>query len=208
MSGKDYFDQAADTWDLAEPRVALALGVAKAIRERVALSRTLEVLDFGCGTGLVTLALAQAVGAITGADSSPAMLEVLAEKAQALGIAVGLQPVDSEVPGKLGGPYDLIVSSMTLHHLADIPALFGHFAAHLRPGGRVALADLDTEDGGFHAEASGVHHQGFAREQIQAWLQEAGFQEVRLETATVARREERDYPVFLATARKSGTFCP
>ena len=192
MSGKDYFDQAADTWDLAEPRVALALGVAKAIRERVALSRTLEVLDFGCGTGLVTLALAQAVGAITGADSSPAMLEVLAEKAQALGIAVGLQPV----------------SSMTLHHLADIPALFGHFAAHLRPGGRVALADLDTEDGGFHAEASGVHHQGFAREQIQAWLQEAGFQEVRLETATVARREERDYPVFLATARKSGTFCP
>ena len=91
---------------------------------------------------------------------------------------------------------------MTLHHVADVPALFRQFARHLRPGGQVALADLDEEDGSFHETAVGIHHCGFSREQIKAWLEDSGFQEIHLETATVIRKEGKDYPVFLATARR------
>jgi SAM-dependent methyltransferase len=91
---------------------------------------------------------------------------------------------------------------MTLHHVADVPALFRQFARHLRPGGQVALADLDEEDGSFHESAVRIHHSGFSREKIQAWLEAAGFREIRLETAFVTVKQGKAYPVFLATARR------
>jgi 2-polyprenyl-3-methyl-5-hydroxy-6-metoxy-1,4-benzoquinol methylase len=203
MSSTEHFDQAAATWDMADRRVALASAVVEALAARIPLSKDLAVLDFGCGTGLVTLALAPRVGRVAGADTSPGMLKVLAEKATTQGLSVDLQPLDSEGSGDLGGPYDLIVSSMTLHHVAEVPQLFRRFAQHLQPGGQVALADLDEEDGSFHEAGMSIHHRGFPRERIQAWLEEAGFEDIHLETATVTRKEGKDYPLFLATARKA-----
>ena len=197
MPGTEHFDQAAATWDLAERRVALAHAVAEAIAARVPLSKSQSVLDFGCGTGLVTLELGPKVGTMTGADTSPGMLKTLAGKAEAQGLALQLLSLNTDGMTDLGGPYDLIVSSMTLHHVPDVPALFCQFAQHLHPGGHVALADLDTEDG------VGYHHRGFHREQVQVWLKAAGFQNIHVETATVTHKEGKDYPVFLATASKS-----
>lgn len=203
MSGTEHFDQAAATWDLADRRVLLAHAVAEAISSRVPLSRERNVLDFGCGTGLVTLELAPQVGSISGADTSPGMLTTLAGKAKSQGLSVRLLPLGAEGTGDLGGPYDLIVSSMTLHHIADVPALFSRFLQHLNPGGQVALADLDEEDGTFHEVAAGVHHQGFPRKCIQDWLKAAGFREIQVETAAITAKEGKDYPVFLATARRA-----
>ncbi|MDR3673712.1 MAG: class I SAM-dependent methyltransferase [Holophaga sp.] len=197
-----YFDQEAGAWDLKAMRVILAQGVARAIQDRVPLSKAMDVLDFGCGTGLVTLALGPLVGTITGADTSPGMLKVLSEKAGAAGVPVTLRALDGGAGLALGGPYHLIVSSMTLHHVADVPGLFHQFAAHLLPGGQVALADLDAEDGSFHDGIPGVEHHGFRREQVRAWLESAGFREIRLETAIVTRKGEKDYPVFLATGKR------
>jgi 2-polyprenyl-3-methyl-5-hydroxy-6-metoxy-1,4-benzoquinol methylase len=202
MPGTEHFDQAAATWDLAERRVALAHAVVEAIATRVPLSTELTVLDFGCGTGLVTLDLGPRVGSITGADTSLGMLKTLEGKAKAQGTPVRLISLDTEESDELGDPYGLIVSSMTLHHIADVSALFHQFVQHLRPGGQIALADLDEEDGSFHDPAVSIHHRGFSRIQIQTWLKSAGFQEIHLETATVTHKGGKDYPVFLATARR------
>jgi hypothetical protein len=92
---------------------------------------------------------------------------------------------------------------MTLHHIADVPALFGQFMQQLHPGGRVALADLDEEDGSFHEAGVSLHHRGFPRQRIQVWLEEAGFAEIHLETAMATLKEGRTYPVFLATAKRA-----
>jgi tRNA (cmo5U34)-methyltransferase len=201
MPENEHFDRAAATWDLRDRRVALAHAVAQAVAARVPLAGKRSVLDFGCGTGLVTLELAPQVGSITGADTSPGMLSILAEKASALGIPVQLISLDAEGSRDLGGPYDLIVSSMTLHHVADVPALLRRFSLHLRPSGQVALADLDEEDGSFHESTVSFHHRGFPRERMAAWLEEAGFRDVRLGAAAVTVKQGREYPVFLATAR-------
>ena len=200
--GTDYFDQAAGTWDLEERRVALARGVAAAIRRAVALSPEMDVLDFGCGTGLVTLDLAPLVGSMAGADAAPGMLRTLAEKAGALDLAI--RPIALAETGlpDLGGPYHLITSSMTLHHIADVPGLLGQFFRSLHPGGQVALADLDTEDGSFHEAPSGVQHLGFDRAEMAGWLAMAGFQEIKLAPAASTTKAGRTYTVVLATASK------
>ena len=202
MTGTEHFDQAAPTWDLTERRVQLAHAVASAVASRVLLTKQLKVLDYGCGTGLVTLQLGPQVGSITGADTSPGMLETLAGKANAMGISVCLFPLDAVGNGDLGGPYDLVVSSMTLHDVPDVPALFVRLMQHLKSGGWVALADLDEEDGSFHGDMAGVHHQGFHRNRVREWLEDAGFGRIQIETATVTRKEEKDYSVFLATGQK------
>ena len=134
MSDTKRFDQAAATWDSVDRRVVLAHAVVEAISSRVPLTKELAVLDFGCGTGLVTMELAPQVGSIAGADTSSGMLKALAEKAGAKGIPPRQILLDPSGDGDLGGPYDLIVSSMTLHHIADVPALFSRFCTAPQTG--------------------------------------------------------------------------
>jgi len=200
------FDRAALTWDASPMRMQLAAEVGAAMLARIELTPALRVLDFGCGTGLLSLPWVDRIGQLTGADTSAGMLAAFSEKIARHGLA-GVSAVqlgdETVVPD---GPYDLIVSSMTLHHVADIPALLRHLFAALAPGGRVALADLDPDDGLFHSDNTGVCHFGFAREQMRRWLAEAGFGEIGDATASTVRRAtaagERDFTIFVFTAKK------
>lgn len=202
------FDAIAAEWDEEPRRTALALAVARAIRAAVRPQGSERTLEFGAGTGLVTALLAPAVGEIVAADNSAAMLDVLEAKRRTLGLDnVRTQRCDlaRELPE---GRFDLVCSSMTLHHIADVAGLFARLAAAIEPGGWLAVADLDVEGGTFHADPKGIAHHGFARSDIERWLREAGFEDVGLRTVHVVRRvgadgRERDYPVFLATARKT-----
>jgi len=77
--GRD-FDKEAAAWDENPARVRLADDVAAAISRQVPVNTAMDALDFGCGTGLLTLRLASLVRSITGVDSSQGMLDVLAVK--------------------------------------------------------------------------------------------------------------------------------
>ncbi len=199
------FDRVAAEWDANPARVALARGIVDAIRQAVPLSRELSALDFGAGTGLLTLGLLPYVAHITAVDASGEMLKVLAEKLLTLGIHnvttrhcdIGRDPLPEAT-------FSLVVSSMVLHHLADVPKTFKQLRRCLCSGGRVALADLDVEDGSFHADPTGVFHKGFERGQICQWLKEAGFSEVASRDAFRMVRPQpdgtvREYPIFLVT---------
>ena len=206
MTDTRRFDQVAATWDEDAGRVRLASAVADAIARQVGLAPTLDVLDFGCGTGLLTLALRPHVRSVTGADTSTGMLSVLERKVLEHGLkSVTTQLLRSADGYAISGDYDLVVSSMTLHHVADLAALFARFREHLRPGGRVALADLDREDGTFHdPDVTDVFHLGFERADLKTLLSEAGFDEPADTTAFVHHRAGRDYPVFLVSGRRRG----
>lgn len=209
MPENERFDQAAPTWDAEERRVLLARGVTEAIAKRCALPADLDVLDFGCGTGLVSLGLRPLVRSVTGVDTSRGMLDVLEGKLldrKLDGVRALFLPPDA--PLSLPERFDLVVSSMALHHVANLAPLFAQFRDHLRPGGRVALADLDLEDGTFHDDARGIFHFGFDRGAVAALLEGAGFVDVAVETAAVTRKGERSYPVFLATGRRTEAASP
>ena len=75
----------------------------------------------------------------------------------------------------------------------------------LRPGGRVALSDLDDDGGRFHDAHTHRHHDGFDRATLARWLAAAGFVDVAFATPHVVTKpvdgEARDFPLFLAVGR-------
>jgi ubiquinone/menaquinone biosynthesis C-methylase UbiE len=203
------FEAVASRWDSNPGRVRIATEVAAAIKREVALSPQMDVLDYGCGTGLLALQLLPHVRSVTGADSSPAMLEVLADKIATQGLHnAHFQQVDFERGAHATGEYDLIVSSMVTHHVPDTAALFKEWMRLLKPHGQIAFADLDTEDGSFHGDNTGVFHLGFDRDALRDLLLAAGFKQVHAATATHVHKEiegkgSRDFPIFLITASRA-----
>jgi len=202
------FDEEAAKWDANPAVVKLANDVADAIIREASLSRDMDVLDFGCGTGLVTLRLQPLVKSVTGADSSKGMLGVLEEKSSARRLPnVRTRLVDLEKGGCIEGEFHLLVSSMTMHHVKDTAALFQQWYELLHPGGLLAAADLDAEDGSFHLNNTGVFHFGFDREQLKTLLIKTGFHNIRAVTAATMTRDvagggKREFPVFLIMGRK------
>ena len=205
--GKRDFDAAAAGWDEEPRRVLLAQQVVTAICRELPLAKEMEALDYGCGSGLVTLGLQPFVGRITGADSSQGMLQVLTRKVRERGITnVVAKFIDLEQQ-RFEGSYDLIVSSMTLHHVHDVAALIGSFVQILKPGGWLALADLESEDGSFHEDPTGVYHRGFEREFFSSVCSGNSLTDIRIMTAATIDKSEgsadrRLYPVLLCLARK------
>ena len=202
------FEKAAMNWDENPGRILMAKNIASTICKMTPISPEWTAIDYGCGTGLVTLAIEQDVKKIIGFDSSPAMLSKLEEKVKSLGLNnVETKLVDLETDGVPEMQVDLIVSSMTLHHITDIPALLKKLSMLLKPGGYIALADLDVEDGTFHAGNSGVQHFGLDRDWMKNELAQAGFTECGNTTAHVAERETvngmKSFPVFLVWGKKA-----
>jgi ubiquinone/menaquinone biosynthesis C-methylase UbiE len=202
------FNEAASSWDEEPRRVHLASEVAEAVKREVALSSDMDVLDYGCGTGLVSLFLQPLVRSITGADTSDGMLEILRAKVTAQRLSnvktLLLEAGQESLPPE---SFDLVVSSMTLHHVEDLDTLLRDFYRVLRPGGLLALADLDTEDGSFHGHVLSAAHSGFDRERMRGMLEVAGFKDTRAVTAAMLEKPDaqgviRTYSVFLVTARK------
>lgn len=203
------FDTIASQWDDSPMRTNMAKAVADAIVAAVPLQPHWRALEYGCGTGLVGLRLLPHLGHLLETDLSPGMLAVLGEKAAAAGLdRIATQVLDLTTSPPPAERFDLIFSSMALHHIPDVAALVRTFHSMLIPGGWVALADLDAEDGSFHdPDVPGVAHHGFNREHIEQWLRAAGFTAIGIRTAHVIEREregtQRRYPIFLATAQRS-----
>lgn len=197
----DHFAQKAGSYEDNPARVDNVTTIAGAIQRRLALSRDMHLIDFGSGTGLLLEQIAPAVGKITAIDVSPAMNGQLAQKRARIACELEMLAVDLEkttLPLRVDG----IISSMTMHHIADVAAMFVKFHAMLKPGGFIAIADLDREDGSFHSEDTGVFHHGFEREAIARLASDAGFVSVQLDAASVLRKPQGDYSIFLLTARR------
>jgi ubiquinone/menaquinone biosynthesis C-methylase UbiE len=202
-----HFDSKARQWD--ENPVFRERGerIAQAIRATVPLNRQMRTLDYGCGTGLLSFPLKDALGEILMADSSRGMLEVVAEKIAAQGVTnmtpAKLDLLNDPLPAQR---FDLIYTSMTLHHVPHTEQILAVFHRLLNPGGYLCIADLDKEDGSFHGPEVDVHH-GFDRAELAARAADAGFAEMRFETVFSITKERetdtRDYPVFLMTARRA-----
>jgi ubiquinone/menaquinone biosynthesis C-methylase UbiE len=98
--------------------------------------------------------------------------------------------------------FDLAVSLMALHHVQDTGAALDGLFTLLDAGGRLALVDLDAEDGTFHSDPDAEVHAGFARDDLGRRAEQSGFRDVAFATLDRIVKDDRAYPLFLLTARR------
>lgn len=202
------FDKDAATWDENPGRVKMANNIANTILDAISLNNNMKVLDFGCGTGLLTLRLQPFVGSIKAVDSSSGMLKVLNEKIESQNITnITTEHLDIEQGDVLKGTYDLIVCSMTLHHVKGIEPLIKQFYNIIAPRGYLCIADLDPDQGLFHGNNEGVFHFGFERDKMRSMFKEMGLDKIEFRTAAEIVRfipgGVRPFTIFLISGQKN-----
>jgi ubiquinone/menaquinone biosynthesis C-methylase UbiE len=194
------FDDRAPEWDTPE-RAERARAIARLIIEVTTPAPDARVLELGSGTGLLGLELLPHVGSVVLADASGGMLDVAAAKiasgthpgARTMRHVLTVDPVPDE-------RFDLVVSLMALHHVPDTAAALRDLAAMLAPGGRIAIVDLEAEDGSFHTDPDEPVLRGFDRERLRVLAEDAGFRDVAFRPAWAVHKNDRAYALFLVTA--------
>jgi SAM-dependent methyltransferase len=129
-----------ENWKSLEPSIA---GLTTPLLEALAPAAGERVLDIGCGGGLTTLAIAQAVGAdgtSTGLDISEPLLALATGRAKEAGIPnTSFVHGDAQVAAIPGGPFDAATSRLGVMFFEDPPAAFANIRRHLKPAGRLVF---------------------------------------------------------------------
>ncbi|KIV85001.1 hypothetical protein PV11_00742 [Exophiala sideris] len=163
----------------------------------------LDVLELGCGTGLLSSIIAPYAKRVVAVDAAPGMIEVLKTKLQKPGAPQNILPLavlledanDKRLPPadefNPDGPrlkFDLIISHLVLHHIPDLRQVLNTMQDCLKHSGWVALTDF--EDAGpdsksFHARSrmEGVARHGIHVETMEILMNEVGFVNVNVDRA-------------------------
>ncbi|KIW00094.1 uncharacterized protein PV09_08280 [Verruconis gallopava] len=191
----DRFDKEAAEWDNNPVTVKsskLAFGsllehVPELADERRA--KELDVLEIGCGTGLLTLQVAPRVRSLTAVDTSSGMIKALQAKIDA-GSFTNIHPLcllleDAEDPALRGKKFDLIISHLVLHHIPSLDDIITLMYKCLKPNGRIALTDFERfgpESRKFHPDSKmeGVQRHGITKIEMECAMHEAGFDKVQV----------------------------
>jgi SAM-dependent methyltransferase len=148
MSEVETWDAAAETFD-QEPDHGLAdPDCRSAWRDLLVAALPAppsRVADLGCGTGTLSLLLAEAGHTVTGVDFSPAMVERARAKA---GHAAQFHVGDAAAPPLAPASYDVVLCRHVLWALPDPAAALERWVGLLAPGGRLVLVEGRWHTGG------------------------------------------------------------
>ena len=192
---KHDFNRKAETFD-SPKNIFLASLVCQAVEKQIALLSDKEILDFGGGTGLLTLPLAKQAKFVTLVDISEKMLEQARLKAEQQDIK-NIQFLEQNLLAKpLEQEFDLIVVCRVLHHMPDVDEALSLFHQHLRENGQLLLADFTKTE---------ANHHGFDLAELEKQLIEHGFSSVHSQILYSAEDlfQGNYSELFLTVAQKS-----
>ena len=202
------FDSKATAWD-NETRIKRAKIIADQISEYIEISKDQSALEFGSGTGLISFNLQDKLKDITCIDLSQGMIDVVNEKITEYQVKnmTAYQYDVNQQDHSLLSKYNLIYTSMALHHIVDIEATVKNLYSLLETGGYLCIVDLDAEDGSFHKEEEDFQgHNGFQQEKLQELLEKVGFAEVESHTfyhdQKIVDGMGVDYSLFIMWGKK------
>ncbi|MER6256227.1 class I SAM-dependent methyltransferase [Streptomyces sp. NPDC001584] len=151
----EYWDAAAAAFD-DEPDHGLRQEHTRAAWARLLRSwlpaGPADVLDVGCGTGSLSLLLAEDGHRVTGVDLAPRMVERAEAKLAAAGLAVRFLVGDAADPPTGQERYDVLLCRHLLWTLPDPGAALRAWVARLGPGGRLVLVEGRWREAGESGE--------------------------------------------------------
>ena len=201
-----HFDNVASQWD-SPSKTNRARVFAEEIARHVTLAPETVLLEFGCGTGLVSMYFQPHVTQVHLVDTSQGMLDIVQEKMaqddiRNMTLHCG-EIAELDLPH---AHFDLIYTLMALHHVRDIAPVLQAFHTLLKPGGTLCIGDLEEEDGSFHGPNADVH-KGFDTGKLGKMLARAGFTAMHSQRMDVIEKQDAGgkahaYPVFFLSARR------
>lgn len=203
----NHFDNKALIWDNNPQRIEMTQIIAEHIKKNIPLNKKINAFEYGAGTGLLSVLLSPDLNHILTADTSQGMLNVLENKIKENKIsnltAVNLDLTIKNPPSE---KYNLIYSSMTLHHIEDINHIFNVFYSMLEPLGHLVIVDLVKEDGSFHGNDF-TGHNGFDLLSLKNLMQKNNLHVIQEEiifkmNKTTIDNVQKQYPIFILIAQK------
>jgi ubiquinone/menaquinone biosynthesis C-methylase UbiE len=171
------FEQMANRYD-TEERIELANVIVKEVRPELRNSKSKSLLDYGSGTGLISLELSDLVDSILLIDSSKQMLEVAKAKISHKGMTnskVLYSDFTQETPELKA---DIVLMSLVLLHIPDTKKILQELFNILNNGGKLIIIDFDKNNNINHPKV----HNGFSHEELKKGLSEVGFKSIEIKT--------------------------
>jgi ubiquinone/menaquinone biosynthesis C-methylase UbiE len=181
MKARDHqverFDRWADTYDRSFLQRRVFEPVHEALIRALGPVEGRRVLDIGCGTGTLAIALARRSASAIGVDPAPRM--VARARAKRGAAPVSFLVASAESLPFADSSFDLATASLTVHHWRDAELGLAELARVLRPGGRVAIAEIDLP-GPVRSvlRLLGSPHAGWSRHELAGTLHRSGFSSV------------------------------
>lgn len=199
---KDRFDQIAQKYDDPE-RIHLAHIITQAITQQLKDTNYQTLLDYGGGTGLVTLNIAEYFEAVTLMDASPQMVDIFEHKVSdlnqtSINTLVGDVLLDDTILNHKN--YDVIVLSLVLLHSGNYQLLLQTLYNHLNSGGMMILVDFDKNENIYHPKV----YNGFEQMDIIHVFNELGLRNPQINTFYSGEKifMKQDASLFIATGTK------
>ncbi|WP_174615590.1 class I SAM-dependent methyltransferase [Virgibacillus ihumii] len=196
---KNVFEQLAKKYD-TEERIELAKVIVKEVRPELRNSESKTLLDYGGGTGLVSLEVSDLVKSILLVDSSNGMLEAAKAKIAHKGIAnakVLYSDFTEESPELKG---DIALMSLVLLHIPDTKKILQELYNVLNDGGKLIIVDFDKNEKINHPKV----HNGFSHDELKNKLSEVGFKSIEIRTFYHGDRifMNQDASMFISNSMK------
>jgi len=181
MDSKNYFKEVANQWDMMRQEF-----FSEAVREKAYEIAEVKdgqlAADIGAGTGFVTEGLLQKGLKVIAVDQSDEMLDQMKQKFKDFEGVEYLRGEAEHLPIE-DDTVDYAMANMYLHHVDDPLVAIKEMVRILKPGGKIAITDLDEHN---HEFLKLEHHDrwmGFKRNDVEHWFLAAGMKNVAIDCA-------------------------
>jgi len=161
----------------------------------------LEVADFGCGSGTLSVEIARWAKQVIAIDQNRVALDQARQRAEAEGLEnIRFLRQDLQRLTLPDAQLDLVVVSQSLHHMQDPRAVLGEAFRILKPGGRLIVLELMPHAETWVQDRLGHRHLGFEPGELEKVLGALGF--VRVVRVTHDRLGGSPFRVFMLNGEK------
>jgi len=184
-----------------EERIALTIVIVEEVRMELKSSQSKFLMDYGSGTGLISLELSYLVDSILLVDSSKQMLDVVSDKIYRKGITnAKVLHADFTQQKTHGLQADIILMSLVLLHIPDTKKILENLYHMLNKDGKLIIIDFDKNSKISHPKV----HNGFSHKELEGKLNEVGFTSIQINTFYHGEHifMKQDASMFLSSSMK------